>query len=69
MFVSTRGSITQGLKLLQDGLHQVQGKDEIKSPDPTPSRKRKAENEIADSQDEDSEGEYEWMDDALLNTN
>lgn len=46
--------------------------DESKSPvllEQTPSRKRKAEDEVADSQDEDgdSEGEYQWMDEALLN--
>ena len=62
-------SAVGGCLLVQDGLHEVETKDEIKSPDPTPSRKRKAENEIADSQDEDSEGEYEWMEEALLDTN
>lgn len=62
-------SAVEGCLLVQDGLHEVETKDEIKSPDPTPSRKRKAENEIADSQDEDSEGEYEWMEEALLDPN
>ncbi|KAJ5137105.1 hypothetical protein N7448_005659 [Penicillium atrosanguineum] len=56
-------------RIESDGLHEVEGKDEIKSPDPTPSRKRKAENEIADSQDEDSEGEYEWLEEASLDNN
>lgn len=52
----------------------MEGKlDEAKSPalpEQTPSRKRKAEDEVADSQDEDddSEGEYQWVDEALLDT-
>lgn len=56
----------------QDGLRQVDDNlGEPKSlalPEQTPSRKRKAEDEVADSQDEDgdSEGEYQWMDEALL---
>lgn len=57
---------------MQDGLRQVDDKvDDPKSlalPEQTPSRKRKAEDEVADSQDEDgdSEGEYQWMDETLL---
>lgn len=58
---------------VQAGLRQVEERlnhsESAGLPVQTPSRKRKAEDEVADSQDEDeSEGEYQWMDEALLET-